>query len=74
MLDTIKSLVMSRGVQLLSRYVGVGLALLAGKASVEVPAADAAGASNTIALLVGAGVCLLADLIAHKLQKSEEKK
>lgn len=74
MVETIKALIMSRGVQLVSRYAGVGLALLAGKASVEVPAPDAAGASNTVALLVCAGVCLLIDLIAHKLQKSEDKK
>ena len=74
MVETIKALIMSRGVQLVSRYAGVGLALLAGKASVEVPAPDAAGAANTVGLLVGAGVCLLIDLIAHKMQKTEEKK
>lgn len=74
MVDTIKALIMSRGVQLLSRYAGVGLALLAGKASVQIPEADAAGASNTVAMLVCAGVCLLIDLISHKLQKTEDKK
>jgi hypothetical protein len=74
MLETIKALVMSRGTQLLSRYIGVGLTMLAGKASVEIPAADAAGTSNTVALLIGAGVCLLMDLIAHSLQKTEAKK
>jgi hypothetical protein len=73
MIDTIKSLIMTRGVQLLARYSGVGLAMLAGKASVELPAADAAGAANTVGLLVGAGLCLLIDLISHWWNKRSEK-
>ena len=73
MAEVLKGILMSRGVQLLSRYAGVGLAYLGAKAQVTIPDADAVGASNAVALLVAGGVCLLVDLISHKFQKDDEK-
>jgi hypothetical protein len=74
MVETLKALIMSRGVQLVARYAGVGLVWVAGKAAVTIPAADATGATNVVGLLAGAGACLLVDLIAHKFQKDEAAK
>jgi hypothetical protein len=70
MVETLENLIMSRGAQLIARYAGVGLAWLAGKAAVAIPAADGASTSNVVGLLAAAGVCLLVDLIVHKFSAS----
>jgi hypothetical protein len=73
MIEVIKSLISSRGVQLLARGAAIGLTWLAAKAQVTLDATQAESASNVIALIAAGGVCILIDFVSHKLQKDDTK-
>lgn len=68
MWDTIKDLLKTRGVQLLSRYVGIGASMLGTKLGVELPPDGTQGFSTVVALFVVGGLCLAIDLWSHKKQ------
>lgn len=70
MIELIKSILQTRGTQLLARYVGVGLAALATKVGTELK--DGESAATAIATLAVAGICFVIDLYSHKKQAEEK--
>ena len=69
MWDGIKMLISSRGVQLVSRYIGMGLVWLAGQVHLVPKAGEVDSSSTFIASLVGAAVCFAIDHFSHAAQK-----
>jgi hypothetical protein len=65
MWDTIKEVLQSRGVQLLSRYAGIGLLFLAGKVGVTFEASQVESMSSGLSLLIVSAILLLADHFIH---------
>lgn len=63
--DFLRSLLLSRGVQIVAKFFAFLFAFAAGKLGVSVPEAQANEGANALALLAVAGVCLLADLFIH---------
>jgi hypothetical protein len=74
MTEILKSLISSRGVQLVARGSSIGLTWLAAKAGATVDPAQAEGFNSVVGLLVCAGACLLVDFISHKFQKDDAAK
>ena len=66
MLELIKGILQTRGTQLLSRYIGIGLTALATKVGTELK--DGESAAMALATLAVAGVCFLIDHYSHKKQ------
>ena len=68
MWDTLKDLLKTRGVQLMSRYVGMGAGMLGVKLQTELPADAVQGFSTVVSLFVVGGLCLAIDLWSHRKQ------
>lgn len=70
MLDFLKGILQTRGSQLLSRYIGIGLTALATKLGTELK--DGESAATALATLVIAGICFVIDHYSHKKQAEEK--
>lgn len=70
MWDSIKALIATRGVQLLSRYAGVGLTWLAAQAHLTPQTGEVDTTATFVASLVGAAVCFVIDHFSHSEQKA----
>ena len=73
MWDTVKNLLQTRGVQLLSRYAGVGLTWCAAKVGVVLAADQLTSASSGLSLLAIGGLCFGIDLWIHSAKKDDKK-
>jgi len=73
MTEILKTLVSSRGVQLIARYAGIGLVWLAAKAQATVEQTQIDATATVVGTLAAGGVCLLIDFISHKFQKDAPK-
>ena len=72
MWDTIKELLQTRGAQLLSRYVGIGLVFVAGKVGVVFEGSQLESLSSGLTLLITGAVLFGIDHWIHK--KTNETK
>ena len=68
MLDQLKDFVSTRGVQLLSRYLGQGLSTAAVYLHVTGDPATVHTSASFLATLIGAGVCAALDHYSHTQQ------
>lgn len=65
MLDTILGLIRTRGAQLISRYVGIGLLFLAGKVGVVFDTTQLSSVSTGLSMLIIGGFLFILDHYIH---------
>lgn len=73
-MDFVHDLITSRGSQLLSRYVGMGLVALLTKLHYAPAEGEVLSTSNLIAGLVVSGILIVIDHYAHGVQKADDAK
>jgi hypothetical protein len=73
-MDFLHDLLTSRGSQIISRYVGMGLGIVAAKLHYAPADGEIASSSTFISACVVSGVLLIWDHYAHKVQKADDAK
>ena len=69
-MDTLKNMLASRIIQLVVRYLSIGLVALGTYLGVQNSAADVQSCAGVIASFVAAGVGMIVDHYSHALQKT----
>jgi hypothetical protein len=71
-MDFIKQLILSRGSQLASRYIAMGLFFLAGKVGSDIPLDQITGSSEVLGTILAGGLMLIVDQIIHAIRKKSD--